>query len=87
MKSISRKLTSYSATAYTVSNEGGVPSLVEFAKVDYLSTTPDERSARRAFKDAGVELPHGAILNIEQGETKLYKCTLDAFLSVATCEE
>lgn len=80
---ITRTLTTFEATAYTIVDDGETPTLEVMGKAQFVATKPNKADARKALIAAGIDVPRGTTINIKEVDTITYGCELDEFLKIA----
>lgn len=81
---ITRSITKYEVTAYTLYVDHGVPKLGKIGSAEVEGTRCDKTMARKAIADAtGKALPKGVEIEIVAKTVTTYGMDLDKFLSQA----
>lgn len=83
MAAITRTFKSFELTAYEL-DDSTPPSVHPVAQHVVLDTNMNTRKARIAFRDAGVALPKGCVIQWVEGEEKTYSMSVETFLENAT---
>lgn len=78
-----RTINTYHASAYSLELVGGQPTAKLIGEAEYQATTPSAAAARRALKQAGVDVPRGAQIVSEVTDSATFACSIDEFLSIA----
>lgn len=79
---ITRTFTVYEVVAYML-NDANPPEVEEYARVQVTDTSMNDRKARAAFRDAGVELPKHSIVKWADCEAVTYGMTTEEFMAHA----
>ena len=80
---ITRTVTTYSAKAYKVAWKDGQPIASLIGGCEYMGGD-SKTEARAALKNAGVAVPRGTEIVIEEVSSMLYEMPLEQFIALAT---
>lgn len=82
---ITRTVTNYKASAYKVAWVEGKPVASLLGEVEYIGGGSESKTeARKAFKAAGIGIPRGTEIVIENCGETLYGMEMAAFMAAAT---
>lgn len=80
---VTRTITKWRAVMFQIADDGENPQLKVENEVVYIAPNDSKAEARKAFKEAGIEVPKNAIIRVRKFGTQKYALPIEKFIELA----